>query len=170
MKNVKLTLVAIFAALFFNNANAAEYKIGYVDLAKIINESPAAKSAQKKLEQEFSPRNKQLESKAKKIKKQKEKLQKESDIMSNDQIESLKRKIMKAERDLQRDAKEAQEDFKIRRGDELGKIENRLKEVILSIAENGKYDLILTNSDVTYASDKTSINITDKVLKKFNSK
>ncbi len=170
MKNIIKTLIVVAAAVLFSNAHSAEYKIGYVDIAKILNEAPASKSAQIKLEQEFSPRNKQLESKAKKIKKQKEKLQKESDIMSKDQIESLKRKIMKSERDLQRDANEAQEDFKLRRRDELGKIESRLKEVILLIAESGKYDLILTNADVTYASDKTSINITDKVLKKFNSK
>lgn len=170
MKNFKNILVLISAIVIWNSANAADYKIGYVDIAKILNESPAAKAAQKKLEQEFTPRNKQLESKAKKIQKQKEKLQKESDIMSKDQIESLKRKIMKSERDLQRDATEAQEDFKLRRRDELGKIESRLKEVILKIAEGGQYDLILTNSDVTYASDTKGINITDRVLKKFNSK
>lgn len=170
MKNFKNILVLISAIVIWNSANAADYKIGYVDIAKILNESPAAKAAQKKLEQEFTPRNKQLESKAKKIQKQKEKLQKETDIMSKDQIESLKRKIMKSERDLQRDATEAQEDFKLRRRDELGKIESRLKEVILKIAEGGQYDLILTNSDVTYASDTKGINITDRVLKKFNSK
>ena len=170
MKNFKNILVLISAIVIWNSANAADYKIGYVDIAKILNESPAAKAAQKKLEQEFTPRNKQLESKAKKIQKQKEKLQKEADIMSKDQIESLKRKIMKSERDLKRDATEAQEDFKLRRRDELGKIESRLKEVILKIAEGGQYDLILTNSDVTYASDTKGINITDRVLKKFNSK
>ena len=170
MKNFKNILVLISAIVIWNSANAADYKIGYVDIAKILNESPAAKAAQKKLEQEFTPRNKQLESKAKKIQKQKEKLQKEADIMSKDQIESLKRKIMKSERDLKRDATEAQEDFKLRRRDELGKIEGRLKEVILKIAEGGQYDLILTNSDVTYASDTKGINITDRVLKKFNSK
>ena len=159
-------ILGIFLA---NQVYAGEYKIGYVDIGKIINESPAAKAAQKKLEQEFTPRNKKLEAQAKKINKQKEKLQKESDIMSKDQIESLQRKIMKAERDLKRDATEAQEDFKLRRRDELGKIENRLKEVILGIAENGKYDMIFTNADVTYASDNSAINITSKVLKKFNS-
>ena len=90
--------------------------------------------------------------------------------MSADQIESLQRKIMKAQRDLKRDAAEAQEDFKLRRRDELGKIENKLKEVILNIAQSGKYDVILTNSDVTYASDSSAINITSKVLKKFNAK
>jgi len=170
MRNLNKILVIIAAALIFSNSYAADYKIGYVDISKILNESPAAKAAQKKLEQEFIPRNKQLESKAKKIQKQKEKLQKESDIMSNDQIDSLKRKIMKSERDLKRDATEAQEDFKLRRRDELGKIENKLKEVILKIAEGGKYDLIFTNADVTYASDKTSIDITDKIIKQFNAK
>lgn len=90
--------------------------------------------------------------------------------MSKDQIDSLQRKIMKSERDLKRDATEAQEDFKLRRRDELGKIENRLKEVILNIAESGKYDMIFTNSDVTYASDSSAVNITTRVLKAFNSK
>ena len=128
MKQLKNIVIFMFAIMVVSPIYAADYKIGYVDLSKILNESPAAKAAQKKLEQEFTPRNKQL------------------------------------------DAKEAQEDFKLRRRDELGKIENRLKEVILSVAESGNYDMIFTNSDVTYASDKSGINITEKVLKKFNSK
>ena len=170
MKQLKNIVIFMFAIMLASPIYAADYKIGYVDLSKILNESPAAKAAQKKLEQEFTPRNKQLEAQAKKLNAKREKLQKEAEIMSGDQIESLKRKIVKSERDLQRDAKEAQEDFKLRRRDELGKIENRLKEVILSVAESGKYDMIFTNSDVTYASDKSGINITEKVLKKFNSK
>ena len=170
MKQLKNIVIFMFAIMVASPIYAADYKIGYVDLSKILNESPAAKAAQKKLEQEFTPRNKQLEAQAKKLNAKREKLQKEAEIMSGDQIESLKRKIVKSERDLQRDAKEAQEDFKLRRRDELGKIENRLKEVILSVAESGNYDMIFTNSDVTYASDKSGINITAKVLKKFNSK
>jgi outer membrane protein len=170
MNKIKKSTILAIAMFFCNSAFGVDYKIGYVDLSKILNESPAAVAAQKKLEEEFGPRNKQLEAQSKKLNKQKEKLQKESDIMSKEQIESLQRKIMKDERELQRDAKEAQEDFKLRRRDELGKIENKLKEVILSIAESGKYDLILTNSDVTYASNTSSINITDIVLKKFNAK
>jgi phosphomannomutase len=145
----------IAAVLIFSNTYAADYKIGYVDIGKILNESPAAKAAQKKLEQEFNPRNKQLESKAKKIQKQKEKLQKESDIMSNDQIDSLKRKIMKSERDLKRDATEAQEDFKLRRRDELGKIENKLKEVILKIAESDDFVFAEVDDLGTYSKDQS---------------
>ena len=170
MKNMKKMIIVTFVTSLLSPLYAADYKIGYVDISKILNESHAAKAAQKKLEKEFTPRNKTLEAKAKKINSQKDKLQKESDIMSKDQIEKLQRKIMKSERDLKRDATEAQEDFKLRRRDELGRIENKLKEVILSIAETGKYDMIFTNADVTYASDKSAINITSMVLKKFNSK
>tara|TARA_B100000767_G_scaffold273577_1_gene304114 strand:- start:5437 stop:5949 length:513 start_codon:yes stop_codon:yes gene_type:complete len=170
MKSIKKILIFVVTIILASPIYAGDYKIGYVDLSKILNESPAALAAQKKLEQEFSPRNKKLEAQAQKLNKQKEKLQKESDIMSKDGIESLQRKIMKAERDLKRDADEAREDYKLRRRDELGKIENRLKEVILNIAQGGKYDFIFTNADVTYASDSSSVNITEKVLKKFNSK
>ena len=170
MRKIQYISTFFFVLFLASSTFAADLKIGYVDIAKILNDSPAAKAAQKKLEQEFTPRNKKLEAQAKKINKQKEKLKKESDIMSKDQIVALQRKITKGERELKRDATEAQEDFKLRRRDELGKIENRLKEVILSIAEKGNYDLIMTNADVTYASDKSSINITEKVLKKFNSK
>jgi outer membrane protein len=170
MKSIKCILIFLGLIFLINPVYAADYKIGYVDLAKILNESPSAKAAQKKLEQEFTPRNKKLAVKAKQIKKQKEKLQKESEIMSSDQIDALQRKIMKGERVLKRDATEAQEDFKLRRRDELGKIENKLKAVILGIAESENYDLILTNADVTYASDKSNVNITAKVLNKFNAK
>ena len=46
--------------------------------------------------------------------------------LSKERLIQELRKIMKSERDLKRDATEAQEDFKLRRRDELGKIENRI--------------------------------------------
>ena len=61
MKSIKCILIFLGLIFLINPVYAADYKIGYVDLAKILNESPAAKAAQKKLEQEFTPRNKKLE-------------------------------------------------------------------------------------------------------------
>ena len=71
MRITKYFLITAFSLIFANFSTAADLKIGYVDIAYILNESPAAKAAQKKLEQEFTPRNKQLEPKAKKINSQK---------------------------------------------------------------------------------------------------
>ena len=60
MKNIKKILIVTFVASLISSSYAADYKIGYVDIGKILNESPAAKAAQKKLEKEFTPRNKTL--------------------------------------------------------------------------------------------------------------
>ena len=48
MKNLKNILIFVVTIILANPIYAADYKIGYVDLAKILNESPAAKAAQKK--------------------------------------------------------------------------------------------------------------------------
>ena len=40
----------------------AETKIAFVDIALVMNEAPEAKAAQKKLEQEFAPRNAKIKS------------------------------------------------------------------------------------------------------------
>ena len=77
----------------------------------------------------------------------------------------LIKKITKLERSIERDATEAREDFQIRRNEELGKIEKRLKSIILDIAKKGGYDLVLTNNNVTWAKPNSSIDITKKVIK-----
>ena len=50
MNKIKKAIIFTFAIFICNSVFAADYKIGYVDLSKILNESPAAKAAQKKLE------------------------------------------------------------------------------------------------------------------------
>ncbi|MEC7885569.1 MAG: OmpH family outer membrane protein [Pseudomonadota bacterium] len=167
MEKIRLSIL-IFAMFISFNVFGLDLKIAYVDIATIVNEAPAAKAAQKKLEQEFAPRNAKLKASSEKLRKQKEKYKKEAEVLSEDQLKALQKKILKLERALERDTKEAREDFQIRRNEELGKIEKKLKKVILKIAKQDKYDLIFTNADVTYASPDSKIDITARVLKSLN--
>ena len=161
-----LKTLALFLSLMFSvSVVNAETKIAFVDIALVMNEAPEAKAAQKKLEQEFAPRNAKIKSSAEKLKKQKDKLKKEKDVLSKAQVDALIKKIAKLERSIERDATEAREDFQIRRNEELGKIEKRLKTIILDIAKKGGYDLVLTNNNVTWAKPNSSIDITKKVIK-----
>ena len=75
-----LKTLALFLSLMFSvSVLNAETKIAFVDIALVMNEAPEAKAAQKKLEQEFAPRNAKIKSSAEKLKKQKDKLKKEKD-------------------------------------------------------------------------------------------
>jgi len=49
-------------------AQAAELKVGYVQVDKILQEAPQTAESGKKLEREFSPRSQELDKMAKQIK------------------------------------------------------------------------------------------------------
>ena len=63
---------------------------------------------------------------------------------------------------MKRDLTDFREDFSIARNREMGKLQKRLNQAIIQVAEKEKFDLIVGDS-VIYASK--SIDITDKVLK-----
>ena len=62
----RLLVAGLFA--FSVNTNAAELKIGYVQVDKILQEAPQTAESGKKLEKEFSPRTQELERLQKQIK------------------------------------------------------------------------------------------------------
>ncbi|MCB1766430.1 MAG: OmpH family outer membrane protein, partial [Candidatus Competibacteraceae bacterium] len=60
MKLKQRFLIAAALALPLSLAQAADLKIGFVSIAKILNSAPQAEAASKRLEQEFAPRQKGL--------------------------------------------------------------------------------------------------------------
>ena len=66
-------------------AQAQEFRLGYVNLDRIIREAVPAKNAQAKLEQEFSRREKELQDQGAGIKSAAEKLDREAPTLSEGQ-------------------------------------------------------------------------------------
>ena len=58
----------ISSLLIFFSANAAELKVGYVQVEKILQEAPQTAESGKKLEREFGPRSQELDKLSKQIK------------------------------------------------------------------------------------------------------
>ena len=143
----------------------AQPKIGFVNIAKIMEQSPQAEAARKALEREFSGRDKQLTSARDGVLKLEEKMKNDGSIMSEANRLNLERDILSKKRDYNRMRDELREDFNIRRNEELGTLQKKVYEVIQQIAKQEKYDLVLTQP-VLYASP--SVDITDRVLQKLN--
>lgn len=143
-------------------AAAADLKIGYVNPVRALQGAPQAEDALKKLEREFAPRRRELESADQEIKGMEERLTKDGAIMSESERTRLEREIFNKRRQLKRDSDEFREDLNFRRNEELGKIQRRLLEAIQKIAQDKKYDLIV-GEGVIHASDK--VDITDDIIK-----
>ena len=156
-----ISLVLILSVMTFD-VFAQGIKIGFIDTGRVLESSPQAEAAQKRLEKEFSPRDKEIVAAQKKVVKLEEKLTRDGAIMSDVERRRLERDILTQKRDLKRAGEEAREDFNIRRNEEFDKVRRQVRKVIVDIAEKKKFDLILEGG-VVFASDQ--VNITDEVIK-----
>ena len=168
MKILSQTLVAfILSCLLISTVQAADIKVGFVNVARILEKAPHAEQAKVALEKEFSPRNKRLLASQKAIKKLDEKLGRDGSLMTEGEVRKLQRNILEKKREMKRNQEEFREDFNLRRNEELGKLQRLVFEAIKSFSEEEKYDLVL-HDGVVFTSNK--IDITDKIQRRLSSK
>lgn len=144
-------------------AFAGDIKIGVVDTEKILRESLPAIQAQKKIEQEFMPRDEDIKKIALQAKALQEKLEKNGAAMAETERRNLERNLANLSRDYQRAQKQMREDLSMRQNEEYNAILDRTNRAINKIAETEQYDLILQLQDFVYRSQR--IDITDQVIK-----
>ena len=160
------TKIALFLGLLLiANASYAELKIGFVNIPAVLEKAPQAEKAKKRLEEKFSPRDKQLVAQQKEIQNLEEKMAKDSAVISDSERGNLERDILNKKRDAKRSQQEFSEDFNASRNEELGKLQRRIVEAIREIAKDQKFDLLLTDG-VIYASEQ--IDVTAQVQQKLS--
>lgn len=164
----KLFVMAAMLVLPLSLVQAAELKIGFVSIAKILSKAPQAEAASKRLEQEFSPRQKGLVEAQKSLRKSEEKLSKDGAVMSESQRRNLENDVRTQARELKRSSDEFREDFNLRRNEELGKFQKQVLEVINNVAKEEGFDLVVNDSATLYASPQ--VDVTDNVLKRLTSR
>ena len=152
----------ITSLLIFFSANAAELKVGYVQVEKILQEAPQTAESGKKLEREFGPRSQELDKLSKQIKELESALDKDGLTISDAERRSKERDTQNIKVEFQRKQRELREDINLRKNEELASLQDRINKAVQSVAKAESYDLVMY-SGVAYAADK--IDITDKVLK-----
>ena len=144
----------------------AETKIGFVNAARVLEEAPQADAARKQLEKEFAPRDKEIVGMQDELKKLEEKLARDGAVMSENEQRKLERDVLSFQRDIKRKKEEFREDLNIRRNEAFERLRKRVFEVIVKIAEDKKFDLIVSDG-VVFASKR--IDITNEVVEKLKS-
>ena len=169
MKNISrhLSLAVLLGALSVAAplaAHAEGFKAGFVNTDRLFREANAAKSAQAKLEQEFSKREKELVDMGNSLKAASEKFERDAPTMAESQRQTRQRQLVDQDRDFPRKRREFQEDLTTRKNEELAQVLERANKVVKQVAEQESYDVIL--QEAVYINPKHDI--TDKVLKALN--
>jgi outer membrane protein len=144
------------------NVGAAELKIGYVQVDKILQDAPQTAESGKKLEREFSPRSLELDKMQKQIRDIEAALDKEGVTLSETDRRNKERDASNLKIEFQRKQRELREDINLRKNEELSSLQDRINKAVQTVSETDGYDLVVYGG-VAYASRK--IDITDKVLK-----
>ena len=159
--------ILIFCCLLAPLPAAAEdYRIGVVDLLRILEQAPQADAARKKIETEFSARETELAELQKELVDAEERIAKDRDVLSESELRELERSIVTKRRAVKRMQDEYREDLGYRRNEELAKLQNLIRESIQSLAKEKNYDLVL-GEGLIYVSPK--IDMTEDVIAKLRS-
>lgn len=164
MLKKSILLGAIFALLGVSAATpalAVDYKIGVINVAKLLDSAPQTKSALQALQEEFAPRERELVAQQQELVGQQEALQRDSAIMSEDERRSSEQSLREKQRDLARKTGQFREDANMRRNEELGRLQRLLLEEVNAFATANGFDLIIGDG-VLYA--RGEVDITDQVL------
>ena len=161
MKQSIPTMVAFALMLTVAGAEAADMKIGFVDVERIRRESAPAERASRQLEKEFAPRAQELQRREAQIKSLQGSLEKEAMTMAESERRGKEQELQRMTVDFQRIQREYREDLNLRRNQELAKLFEIADGVIKKIAESDKFDLIV--QEAVFRSSR--IDITDRVLK-----
>ena len=161
-KSSALRGVILAAALLAGAAPAAaEVKVGFVNVPKVLDQAPQARAADQRLEKEFGPRDSEILGMKRELVQLNEKLAKNSAVMSASERQRQEADMRQMWREIRRLEDEFREDVNLRRSQELGKLQRLVVEVIQTLAKAEKFDLIISDG-VIYAGDK--VDITDKVI------
>ena len=159
-----LLLAALCAAplgLAQAQGQAGPSRIGYVATERLMTESKMAKTADARIQAEFSKRQKVVEETVKKLKEMSEKFDSEAASLNDIERTRRARELLNMDKDVQRMQREFQEDLMQRKNEERAAIATRAFKIIEQVAEQEKLDAVL--AEAAWTSPR--IDITDKILK-----
>ncbi len=136
-------------------AQDGNYRIGFVNTARVLKEAPQARQVEERLKAEFEPREMQIKEKREEV------LLLETDLKAGNELTATSRR--KLERELRLKVsqlkfleQEFREDQNLRRNEEIRELQKVISDVLKRQGDEGQFDLILTEG-VSYVSDAVDI-------------
>lgn len=156
-----LMVSAALALLAPLGAAHADLKIAVVNVPRLLEEAPQAKTAMQALQDEFAPRQRGIVATQKDLKAKEEKLTRDGAVMAENERRNAEKDLRDGQREMQRKQNEYVEDLNLRRNEELGKLQRSLLQEVQTYARGASYDIVVGDG-VLYVNE--SMDITAQVL------
>lgn len=143
-------------------------KVGVVDIDKIIQESTAIASIQKRVEKQKSEYESEINKRQDELKSEQKKIEDKRDILSKEAFEKEAKNFEKKADALKTYTDKKQNSLKKAWVDGMGKINDKVKSIVAEIAKEKGIKIVAQSSQILYFEPE--LDITAEVLKILNKK
>lgn len=157
----KIVIATLLTMVACGNAIAADLKIGFVSVEKLLSQAPQVEAVNTAMIERFGDKKAELEAMQKEIQTMQENYKRNELVMTEDKLNELKSKLIGKVQAFKQMEQTLGQEVNTMRSQELAVLQKSVREIINEIAKREKYDLILSEG-VVYASDV--LDITDTVL------
>ncbi|NNE62893.1 MAG: OmpH family outer membrane protein, partial [Gammaproteobacteria bacterium] len=119
---MKLNIATLLTLIFFSISAFADGKSAFINSKVLLEQSPQAKTALEKMQNEFQGRETKLRTMVEEINKMESDYQKDSAIMSDEQKKKIEDEIVQKKRQFQFDQQSMREDVQKRRNELLNNV------------------------------------------------
>jgi len=169
MKIAALVLSAFVLPLVPQVASAQTIKIGYVDMQAALNQIEEGKREKNKLKKDFDEKQKKLDAMQEDLKKLKEDFDKQQTVMKEDARLKRQTELQNKFMELQQHYMGMQKELNERQGEVTKEIFSKMKVIIEKIGDRDNYTVIFSRDDSNVLFYKRHQDITDEVVKQYNS-
>jgi outer membrane protein len=165
---MKKQFLAILAASLLFIGNAAASEIGVLDVEKIVKESSAMRDIQNKISKKQDEYQKEVTKKQNELEADQKRIEGKKNVLSKDALEKETKSFEKKIDDLKTFVDKKQNSLKKASLDSMGKVNDKIKEIIADISKEKSLDAIIPASQTLYYKDE--LDVSDEVLKRLNKK
>ena len=162
--------VLLSLLLLVSVSYGAEFKVGVVNIQKVITSIKEGNDVMETLKKSFKTKEKEVKAEEAKIKELQTKYQKQSSLLSDDAKRKKESEIRAKIADLQKKTMGFQKDIQKQEAELKKPILEKLKPIIDKVSEDENVSMTfeISSSPVVYA--KEQVDITSKVIKAYDSK
>ena len=165
-----LILLPVIALLGISAAHAAEpaqQKIGYVDMARALNDVDDGKAAKARLKSDFEGKQKKLDQMQTELKAKKDEFDKQSSMMKPEIKQQKQDELQRKFLELQQTYMQLQKELMDKEQQITQDIAGKLRSIVAKLGDRDGFTLIMDIGD-TVLYYKRHLDMTDEVVREYN--
>ncbi len=173
IKSIRAVFIALSIVMLSSTAAFAQqkaFKVGYVNLARIVAEVNEAKVARNQLQDDFKKKQSQLDALQKDFERQYQDFERGKNMMKPEVQASTQKQLSEKYMEMQQTLSKLQNELAEKEAEIAAQIHGKIRKIVEAIGDRDGYDMILDNSEIkaSVLYYKRHLDLTDQVITQYN--